>query len=587
MTILQMSLGGAVLIAAILVLRRALLYRIPKWAFLLLWAVALGRLLIPFALPSRFSVYTGAARGGQLLEPDAPATPSEARPPAADPGTFQGDSWTAPAIPADPVPALERRPVSPVTIVYLAGSALCAAFFAAAYLRALRRFSGAQPVTSGFLSRWQAEHPALLPVEIRSCAAVSAPLAYGLLRPVILLPQNTDWSDEDQLTCVLTHEYVHIRRGDLGWKLLLTAALCLHWFNPFVWAMYFQANRDLELACDEAVIRILGLDSRKRYACALLSAAESGFSPFCITFTTKNHMEERIRAIMKIKRASVAAILAAALLVTGVTAVFATSRAAEPKDHKTLPQAVQGQALPQPDPTPAPAGKDDSAPDASAPAVTLRPAPAQAPDVSGPAATLQPAPTQTPEPAAKPVSPAVEPVEVDPEPVQPEPTALENRWGIPDGEIPQGSEFTAAGFEDARELGKYLEAVHGLCPGDYTADRTGGTVSVQVHYREKMIREHLPDGTYPVNSRGETYGSISAYEVVGYKPDLISVVATNGATGYVLRSDMENTGYPGPTETPEDMAAYTEWLEAQPGPRLIPVYDVNRDNVVGDFSIGH
>jgi len=79
------------------------------------------------------------------------------------------------------------------------------------------------------------------------------------------------------------------------------------------------------------VVRILGLDSRKRYACSLLSAAESQFSPLCIPFTTKNHMEERIRAIMKIKKTSAAAILTAAVLVAGVTAVFATSGTPGPK----------------------------------------------------------------------------------------------------------------------------------------------------------------------------------------------------------------------------------------------------------------
>ena len=354
MTILEMSLGGGVLIAAILVLRRALLYRVPKWAFLLLWGVALCRLMLPFSVPSPVSVYTGAARISEALQEEAPAVePAGVQapvllPPAAVPGTFRQDSPAAPIAPAVPEPDApagpEQKSVSPVSAVYLTGVCLCGLFFVASYLWSLRRFWDAVPAEGDFLRRWQEEHPTLLPVQIKVSRAVNAPLAYGLLRPVILLPKGTDWSDENQLTCMLTHEYVHVRRGDLLWKLLLAAALCIHWFNPLVWAMYFCANRDLELACDERVVRILGLDSRKGYARSLLAAAESRAFPLCTTYTTKNHMEERIRAIMKIRKQSLAAVLAALLLVTGVTAVFATSRA--PAELDRLPQAAPGDPPP-------------------------------------------------------------------------------------------------------------------------------------------------------------------------------------------------------------------------------------------------
>lgn len=359
MTILEMGAGGGILIAIVLLLRWRLLYRLPKWTFLLLWGVALCRLLVPFTLSSQLSVYTGAARVAEMLRPaeEAPAPrpvpktdfPTIILPegPAA-PEIFQEDSWTAPMLPEPS--ALERESVSPMTAVYLTGTALCVLFFGAAYLWSLRRFWDAVPAEGDFLRRWREEHPTLFPVRIRVSGAVNAPLAYGLIRPVILLPENTDWTDERQLTCVLTHEYVHIRRGDLFWKLLLAAALCVHWFNPLVWAMYFCANQDLELACDERVVRILGLENRKGYACALLSAAESRPFPLCITYTTRNHMEERIRAIMKMKKRSLAAVLTAALLVAGVTAVFATSKAPEPKEIDDLPQAVMSNTDPRPAP---------------------------------------------------------------------------------------------------------------------------------------------------------------------------------------------------------------------------------------------
>ena len=354
MTLLNMSLGGGVLIAVILVLRRALLHRLPKWTFLLLWGAALCRLLVPFTLPSQLSVYTGAAWIAEAVRP-VEETPAPVPVPAPDlpfiiwedsPDTLREDSWTPPAVPVPSEP--RREPLSLLAAVWLTGTALCGVFFGAAYLWTLRRFWDAVPAEAEFLRRWREEHPTLRPVQVRTCGAVNAPVAYGLIRPVILLPENTNWTDEDQLTYILTHEYVHICRGDLLWKLLLTAALCLHWVNPLVWVMYFRANRDLELACDEAVVRTLGLDSRKGYAYALLSAAESVFSPLCLTYTTKNHMEERIRAIMKMKKKSVAAILAALTLTAGVTAVFATSKAPEPNEIDDLPQAVMSDTVPKP-----------------------------------------------------------------------------------------------------------------------------------------------------------------------------------------------------------------------------------------------
>ena len=267
-----------------------------------------------------------------MRQPEAPP-PVLVQSPTTIPGPLAGLDWTAP----EPE-AAESFP--PVAALYLTGEALSALFFGAAYLWNLRRFWDAVPAEGELIRHWQETHPTLLPVQIKVSRAVRAPLAYGLLQPVILLPANTCCSDEEHLTCILTHEYVHIRRGDMVWKLLLAAALCVHWFNPLVWAMYFCANRDLELACDEAVVRTLGLDRRKDYAYALLSAAERGFFPLCAPYTTQDHMEERIQAIMKIKKTSFGTILTAILLVTGITAVFATSRAPVPRIWTSLSRAM-------------------------------------------------------------------------------------------------------------------------------------------------------------------------------------------------------------------------------------------------------
>ena len=110
-----------------------------------------------------------------------------------------------------------------------------------------------------------------------------------------------DWKNEKQLQYVLSHEYVHIYRYDTVTKLIVTLALCIHWFNPFVWVMYILFNRDIELACDESVIRQFGEKSKSAYSLMLINmeATKSGLLPFCNNFS-KNAIEERITAVMKI-----------------------------------------------------------------------------------------------------------------------------------------------------------------------------------------------------------------------------------------------------------------------------------------------
>ena len=135
-----------------------------------------------------------------------------------------------------------------------------------------------------------------------------------------------DWKNEKQLQYVLSHEYVHIYRYDTVTKLIATLALCIHWFNPFVWVMYILFNRDIELACDESVIRQFGEKSKSAYSLMLINmeATKSGLLPFCNSFS-KNAIEERITAIMKTKKTTIFSLVLACLIVVGVATAFATS----------------------------------------------------------------------------------------------------------------------------------------------------------------------------------------------------------------------------------------------------------------------
>ena len=329
MTFLELSFSGGVFVLAIAAFRALTLRRLPKGTFVALWWLAAIRLLLPVELASRFSVYTLL----EALRPKAsPALPASPVTPAAPPVLV---------VPTQPSAAPAPQPVPfPVwTVLWISVGLLLAAWFLVRYVRWRRRFRESLPADCPGLESWLRLRRR---VQIRVTDQISAPLTYGLLRPVVLLPRSMDFSDEEALTCVLAHEGAHIRRLDGLLKLALTAALCLHWFNPAVWVLYVLGNRDMELRCDEAAVLALGEDSRERYALALIRLAEKQSVPLC-GFAHRNGMEERIRAIMSVKRKSLLVCCAALALVLGITTAFATS--AKPAEADDYEDIVDGELL--------------------------------------------------------------------------------------------------------------------------------------------------------------------------------------------------------------------------------------------------
>lgn len=330
MSLLQMSVSAAVMIAAVLVIRALAINRLPKKTFLALWGIVLARLLLPFSWPSPFSVYSLANRPG-IAGPIAGAPAATVLPIA----QAVNDFTIAPT-----------AGLSTWVWIWGIGTVLCTLYFAVVYVKCRREFMTTQPIENAFTVNWLSEHQCKRSITIRQTSGISAPLTYGIFRPVILMPAQTDWTDKRKLQYVLAHEYVHIRRFDGATKLILTAALCAHWFNPLVWVMYVLANRDMELSCDEKVVRIFGETIKSAYALALISMEEkkSGLTSFCNNFS-KNAIEERIEAIMKMKKTSIAAVIVALCLVGGVTAVFATSAIA--KDQEPMAYSTNAPMLPQ------------------------------------------------------------------------------------------------------------------------------------------------------------------------------------------------------------------------------------------------
>lgn len=375
MDLLTMSFSAAVMIAAIVILRALLIDRLPKTTFLILWAVVLLRLLVPVSVPSAWSVYSLLQPKQQSIqtvqeestvlpqvepvvsqpsaittEPVTPAVDSaagEAEEITATPARQESSSPTVQqSIPTEQPPQAEKTkpaislPVEPSALIWGIGAAALGLYFVVGYWRATREFDMSLPVEHPFCGEWLRRQKEKMPlrrqIRIRQFDRIGTPLTYGVRRPTILLPNQTLEEQPKTLTYILTHEYVHIRRFDCVSKLLLSAALCLHWFNPLVWVMYVLANRDLELSCDEMVLRLLGIENRSAYAMALLEMEEkrSGFGALYSAFG-KNAIEERIGAIMKMKKRSLLSAVMAVVLVFTLTACLATSPVEEETSAQT------------------------------------------------------------------------------------------------------------------------------------------------------------------------------------------------------------------------------------------------------------
>ena len=357
MSLIQMSTSGAVMILAVLLIRFAAVNRLPKKLFILLWEAALLRLLLPFSIPSVFSIYTAVRR----VMTRSVIGWNDAVQSAQGTGIPQGAGTTLP-VPENMASTLleielteSAGTLSIWTILWLTGVCICAVFFVTAYLRCRREFEMSLPVHHDFSARWLREHPLRRRVQLRQSDRIKTPLTYGVLKPVILLPKETDWNDSRQLSYVLLHEQIHIRRLDSLRKLVMTAALCIHWFNPFVWLMYILFNRDMELVCDEAVVHACGRRSRSAYARTLISMEErkSPALPLCNSFS-RSAVKERVTAVMKTKKMTLWLGIVCVVILAAVVVFLATSAdSGRPQETEQMePESGAPQEAPEPDAAP-------------------------------------------------------------------------------------------------------------------------------------------------------------------------------------------------------------------------------------------
>ena len=296
MLILRISASASVLIAAALLLRLVFGKYLPRRTFTILWAVAALRMLIPFyaaPLTDNTSFYETAPTLSGQIDVGYPEN--------------AGSDGNEALLPTGKA-------------VYAAGVLLTGAFFLIPHMRFLRDVSAALPAEDD-------HHETIMPfnigrkVTVKISDRIISPVTVGVIRPVILLPKCMDY-DKKAIDFILTHELVHIKRFDVLMKYLSAAAVCVHWFNPLAWIMFRMNCRDIELACDEEVLKITGGDPAE-YALTLI-AMEENKAALTAGFGS-SEIKERIGAIMNFKNRSVICVAAAAALVALSMTVFVSA----------------------------------------------------------------------------------------------------------------------------------------------------------------------------------------------------------------------------------------------------------------------
>ena len=301
----EMSVTAAYAAGVVLVVRLLLKKRAPRQVVCLLWLVVFARLLIPVSLKSPMSIVPNAIAGQEQVwySEETPPLPGAVQTPPMQLGDgAQVPVLTAPdnAVPAPPPASQAAFPwQAAVAGMWLAGAVVMGGAGLLSYLRLRRRLWDAIRARDG---AW--EHP-----------AVGSPFILGLFRPKIYLPVGLVGRPREFILC---HERAHLRRLDHIVKPLCWAALALHWFNPVVWAAYILMSRDIEAACDEAVIRQLGSAVKADYSKTLLALATGGRIPApCPLAFDEGDAKGRIKNVLRYRRPAlwivVVSVLAVAL----------------------------------------------------------------------------------------------------------------------------------------------------------------------------------------------------------------------------------------------------------------------------------
>lgn len=327
--VLTAGFYGSVVILAVMVLR-PILKRTPKKVFRLLWLLAFLRLLMPFEIPSPLSLQpdteaivqqSWVQREGDVFDPLADFYPEFSGAPVDAPRPVSS-GVPAHSDPVENTPAPTVRPISPpkaktapaIAFLWLGAGAVILLYSLFTYLRLRFQVREAVRIPGG----WE-------------CEGIQTAFILGYFRPRVYIPMGMSLSNKSY---ILAHERTHLRRGDHWLKLLGYIALAVHWYNPLVWAAYVLYCKDIELACDEEVVRSMDLEERKHYSAALLkcSASRAHFAACPVAFGEVS-VKTRIKSVLNYRKPGFWISLCGAAAIVFVAVCLMTS----PADPKDLP----------------------------------------------------------------------------------------------------------------------------------------------------------------------------------------------------------------------------------------------------------
>lgn len=302
--IFNMSMTAGWLILAVIVLR-LLLQKAPKWISCLLWAFVAIRLLCPITIESTLSLVPSA-------EPvkEANFYSQEA---VVDSGITFVDNFVNPVVEDAFVatPAINSNPLNVWlflgSVIWIVGILAMLGYAVISCLRIHSKVSASLPLHDN----------------VRICDAIQTSFILGIVKPLIFIPSDMN---EQQRKHVLAHEEAHIRRLDHWWKPLGFLLLSVYWFHPLCWAAYILFCRDMELACDEKVIRNFALDDKKEYSDTLLdcSIRQKNFTACPLAFGEVG-TKKRIRTVLNYKRPTFWVIILAVAACIAVAVCFLTN----------------------------------------------------------------------------------------------------------------------------------------------------------------------------------------------------------------------------------------------------------------------
>lgn len=313
--VLNMSLTAGWLILAVMLLR-LLLKKAPKSFCCAMWGLVAFRLLCPFSFESVLSLIpSGEPLPSEILYTAAPTIQS---------GIPLVDELVNPVISQSLAPQAGAS-VNPTQVlsfiaahVWLAGAIALLLYGLFAVIRV----------------KWQVRTAMRVRDNIWLCDGLPSPFILGIFRPRIYLSSNLS---EEQTARVLAHEQAHLQRRDHWWKPIGFVLLALHWFNPLVWVAYVLLCRDIELACDERVIKAMPAEDKKAYSETLLAcSAPRRLLTACPLAFGEVSIKQRVRSVMSYKKPTFWLIAVALVAVLTVGVLFVTN----PKTTEKKPYTV-------------------------------------------------------------------------------------------------------------------------------------------------------------------------------------------------------------------------------------------------------